>query len=151
MPNAKALFKHHSTMYCCWLCPPLYDHSVAICWWMFLVELCPMPQSLTHFKLVSWTWCWVHCPPVAFLVTRPRPAIDSRMHHASKIYSNCVMLSWANISEQCFQHFVEFMALRIKGIVRAKLCPTQQKQGIPNKVGARTMTTEFFLFIYFLK
>ncbi len=43
-----------------------------------------------------------------------------------QICSNCVMLLsiWTKISEECFQHLIEYMSLRIKAVLKAKVGPT---------------------------
>jgi len=39
---------------------------------------------------------------------------------------------WANISKECFQHFVESVPRRIKAGLKAKGVQTQYKYGVPN-------------------
>ena len=88
-----------------------------------------MSQSSYHLKLVSWTWQWVHCTPMASTVTRSqsnRAALGCGgtgvTHHrcAADKSAATIMSIWTKISEECFQHLVESMPRRIKAVLKAK-------------------------------
>jgi len=53
---------------------------------------------LNHFKLVSWTWQWVHCTKMAPTVTRSQPNRASLSFvpwmSIPQISNNCKMLSY---------------------------------------------------------
>jgi len=69
-----ASFECHSLPeHCFWPYVSLYGHHVPILWWLLPAGQCTMSQSSNHFKLVSWTSQWVHCPKMAPTVTRSQP------------------------------------------------------------------------------
>ncbi len=47
---------------------------------------------------------------------------------------DAIMSIWTKISEECFQHLLEYMPRRIKAVLKTKVGPTRYQQGVPNKV-----------------
>jgi len=61
-------FKCHGLpKHCLWPCPSLYGHHVPI---LMATSSRLMHHITNHFKLVSWTWQWVHCTKMAPTVNR---------------------------------------------------------------------------------
>jgi len=96
-----------------------------------------MSQSSNHFKLVSWTWQWVHCTKMAPTVTRSWPNRGSLgcgragascpgcASHKSQSTARCYPINGPTLLKQCFQRLVESMPRRIKAVLKAKGGQTQ--------------------------
>ncbi len=90
-----------------------------------------MSQSSNYLRLVSWTWQWVHFTQMASTFTRSQSnraplgcGGTGDLHHGyaankSAATAWCIMSIWTKISEECFQHLVESMPRRIKGVLKA--------------------------------
>ncbi len=91
-----------------------------------------MSQSSNRLRLVSWTWQWVKFTQMASTVTRSQSnrallgcGGTGDSHHGC-VADKSAATAWCNhvnmtkISEECFQHLVEYMPRRIKAVLKAK-------------------------------
>jgi len=90
-----------------------------------------------HFKLVSWTWQWVHCTKMASqspdlnpidhlwdLVEQELCALDVHPTNLHQL-QDAILSIWANIFKEWFQHLVESMPRRIKAVLKVNGGQTQ--------------------------
>ncbi len=128
-----ALFICHSLPeYYFWPCPPLYDYSVPIFWWLLPDRIMHMSQRSSHLRLVYWTWQGFHFTQMTSTVTKSQSnraplgcGGTGDLHHgceSDNLQQLCytIMSIWTKISEECFQNLVESMPQRIKAVLKAE-------------------------------
>ncbi len=130
--------KHHSLPeYCCWSCPSLYDYSAPIFWCYFQQDSAPCHKAqiisdwfLEHdnvLTLLKWPPQSPDLNPIEHLwvvIEREIHIMDVQTTNLQQL-CDAIMSIWTKISEECFQHLVESMPLRIKAVLKAKGGPTR--------------------------